>query len=832
MPFDITVPYQRDLVFSDHNRLCAALLDVGFDEQAEAIRGIQAAVPDRHVASYGASGNGVSDDLANLQLAINGGGALCFGAVKTYRITAPLTVSSDIDIDLNGATIDARGIPSATALSQRGAFIVQPPASASVTALCTADVAEGDAIIAVTSSAGIAAGDWVKLSSNEYFMDGVTSGAKRGYIARVRSVPSATSLILHRPAPTSFAVSGGAQVTLLSMLSGVSIRNGRLLLGGVGSGHSGVIAKRCVDVLVEGLTIDDAEDCGVSLDDCVGGIVRGNRVAGCTSSATIGNTGYGVALYSTSNALVEGNRFERCRHSVAGGGRTPSYGCNIVNNSATSGGIGTVDFDCHEATFDWLFQGNESQGSGGYAAAQPGAEYGGFVIRGQRTSVIANRIFYAGSRAILVKSYVATPTGLNGTLVKDNLLVGCNHGIVLDGDLARVRDTIISGNRIFGNWFSAIFVTKATGVTMDGNVISDVNATTGNDSNGIHIKGAAGDPVAGVTISGGRISGLARRAVKAEHVTDLVIDGVSLDHMAAAYNDALLLQNCDGVSVQGCRGAVTCTFIGADTVERLSVTHNAMAFAVGAAALQGDFLRAYRSDAAGPSQHVLINNNVATGDYRLGAYVTHSDHVFFDGNDFAAAASNPDINVVGATEFTRWNTSTSGGATYTKTVSGNYAAFALLAEGMAAVSPPEGVYNSINAQAGYNGFLADWRVNGVPMFQVSAGGTVYAGTVVNPANFRNSRILFAAAGVTLARDIADANPAVTSFQENAGSTGDIHRFRDSAGLAAAIRKTGALFQRNVSAPPSTDASGGTVYVEAGSLKFRGGSGTVTTLAVA
>lgn len=54
-------------------------------------------------------------------------------------------------------------------------------------------------------------------------------------------------------------------------------------------------------------------------------------------------------------------------------------------------------------------------------------------------------------------------------------------------------------------------------------------------------------------------------------------------------------------------------------------------------------------------------------------------------------------------------------------------------------------------------------------------------------------------------------------------------FQDSAGLSF----SGNIFIGNVSVAPTTNpVNGGLLYVEAGALKYRGSSGTVTTIAAA
>jgi hypothetical protein len=51
-------------------------------------------------------------------------------------------------------------------------------------------------------------------------------------------------------------------------------------------------------------------------------------------------------------------------------------------------------------------------------------------------------------------------------------------------------------------------------------------------------------------------------------------------------------------------------------------------------------------------------------------------------------------------------------------------------------------------------------------------------------------------------------------------------------IRAVVVATNGLQLPNVSAPPATPVGGGVLYVETGSLKYKGSSGTVTSLAAA
>jgi hypothetical protein len=74
--------------------------------------------------AYGAVGNGLTDDTTAIQTCINNNRNVMFGAGKTYRITASLTVPSNSVINLNNATLLTNdGSTVATFLNGDGTFV-------------------------------------------------------------------------------------------------------------------------------------------------------------------------------------------------------------------------------------------------------------------------------------------------------------------------------------------------------------------------------------------------------------------------------------------------------------------------------------------------------------------------------------------------------------------------------------------------------------------------------------------------------------------------------------------------------------------------------------
>ena len=118
------------------------------------------------VKDFGAIGNGVADDTAAIQSALNSKKRIDFGdSTNTYKITSSLDLSAgNFWLSGSGATIDATGI----AFGNKWAIKAVGGLSATTT-LLTANASATSYSISVTSASGFAADDWVLLASNDRY---------------------------------------------------------------------------------------------------------------------------------------------------------------------------------------------------------------------------------------------------------------------------------------------------------------------------------------------------------------------------------------------------------------------------------------------------------------------------------------------------------------------------------------------------------------------------------------------------------------------------------------------------------------------------------------
>jgi hypothetical protein len=577
------------------------------------------------VKDFGAVGDGVADDTAEIQAALDAASVVSFPN-GTYKITSGLVLNDGQIIHGNGSTLDATTMPTSVSLDDQVAILAN--GSVATPVAITANVTEGDTTITVADSSSFSVGDYVLLQSAQWYMDGVSSGTSlRGWVGKVSEVPNGTSLVISREAPTSLASASTATVSKITKKT-VSINDLTINCGGVGEGHSGIRLEYNVGSKVKDVKVDAAEDQGVTVKSSTEvSVVRG-AYTNCTSSATLGNTGYGVAfLNGTTFSSVKDSYFYNCRHSVSGGGILSTWYVDVVGCYSENSGLSTQDFDCHEPCFYWRFINNTS------IAGADGS--GGFVIRGQHTLVEGNTIRSSGS-GIKVKTFIVNTDGVIGTALIGNNIISSNSGISLEGSSANgfLYKTVCSDNNITGTTFAAVTVTGCHTLNYSGGFIEgagsksfDVASTTFADMSEIHIS----DVVFGSSTE---------ELVEADFV-----DGLTLSNLVGTVSmtSVFEINNSRRVQVRGCRAITTESFLVISDTDEIAVDSCRAEIQAGAGSW--DFARI---NSTSSNTKVYIRDCQAFGVYRYGVYTTNYDTIIVTGCDFIDATNAIPINLSGA----------------------------------------------------------------------------------------------------------------------------------------------------------------------------------------
>lgn len=163
---------------------------------------------------FGAIGDGIADDTAAWQGAVDTGLAIECEPGKTYRLDSFVTPTKTVDIDLNGSVVAPYG---AHNFLNRD---LNPTASTTISSGAT----EGSLQVVVASASGLAAGGWLSITANNAPTDDVLFYPVCW--SKILTI-SGTAITLDRPLPVTFLGTVSAQFfTTAQILGKCRIVNG------------------------------------------------------------------------------------------------------------------------------------------------------------------------------------------------------------------------------------------------------------------------------------------------------------------------------------------------------------------------------------------------------------------------------------------------------------------------------------------------------------------------------------------------------------------------------------------------------------------------------
>lgn len=339
-----------------------------------AVTNFWVAMPDRLNAKwFGAVGDGVSDDTAALQAALDAlsrrGGGTLYIPRGTYLTSAGLTLTAEgKHIEVVGDGQDSTVITN-TASASGYTLLLSGRALATLPGLYE-DASAGDTTIVFSSPTSLAAGDIIRIASTNIWSPSTNGGPfTASEFARVKAVTSSTNVLLASglwdsyPAigstntlirPITAIVRDMAFVTTTNVTDGVSIRYG--------------VESEFRRVTVEGplslcLSVDRSIDSRIA--DCT---VRHYQSGG---EGTI-TRGYGISVLCCQGITVEGCVVSAQRHALHNGGipgHPPNRNVRVIGNTMSSHGSinSPYAFDMHASCEYYWVEGNTIDG-GAYLA--------------------------------------------------------------------------------------------------------------------------------------------------------------------------------------------------------------------------------------------------------------------------------------------------------------------------------------------------------------------------------------------------------------------------------------------------------------------------------
>lgn len=747
-----------------------------------------------NVCDFGATGDGATDDTAAIQAAIGSGRPTYFPA-GDYKISAALTLPA-------GAVVTG---PGGATSGQRARIFTSGSGGGNVN------------IFTATSVANIAvSGLYLEFNGGstlyyDVFLTGVTN-------ARIENN----------------YFKGGRGVGAWEATSNVKVVNNTFDTCVFAIAGQATSPTYVTDVLFEGNTVFNCPDDYVDLNAC------------CRHWRIIGNHFY-------DNTGVTNTTKDAAEMLDCGGHPSDTDYCEhitVANNTYDLGGVFYTAIRVKHPARNVTITGN--------------------IIRNSRTTVTVNDvagIFSSGSEQITIANNVLqgvyrgisidVPTGVStvdGIIVAhNNIRAVTEHGIILapSGSSLDYSSVLIDGNVVDAVTPTAnqygIYINRTTGAWLKGNIVKNFGDATG--GLGIYCASTA----SGVRVEGGEVtgcySGIAFNsgACSARGVSVHTNLGYGID----IRGDYALVTGCDiynnSTASAGSNPAIV---LGASSGTRLGVviTGNQLydtrvggsrtqksgvrigGTAVGSNCLITDnWIYNNLTTTIENESQFTANGSIVTGNHghapRNGSYLGTTDQVSLR----TAAADRLIVDASGRVLVGPSTSATHGfgnvPVVQVATTSNSTAGISVSKYAASGTGPAAHMASSRGAAVGTHTIVQSGDDLGAVVFSGSDG-----------TNFIPAVMIFAECdGTPGTNDM----PGRLSFHTTAdGASSPTERFRiDNAGnigvngtsFGSGVK---VMFIANGTAPSGTPTGGGILYVESGALKYKGSSGTVTTIAAA
>lgn len=314
---------------------------------------------------YSAVGNGTADDTTAIKNATddarNAGRAVYIPA-GTYKVSNSITTAGNSNrLVLFG---DGPGLTEFTMAAGMTNPVVSAIGALGTAIAVTSASSPGDYILTITSTAGLSAGQYVRLIDSTQPIYGLSTRTAVSYAsewARIKSIVSSTQIKLHQR--LDFGYSTSAMVRALTTsdafdLSLFSIRN--LTPGTLAATARGISATYWADLRISDVGFKDMDAHAINIIRGVGAIVESVSFLNTLDIENAANTPYCIIASSSQDVGVQNARSRYGRHLFDAGGDT-TYGVAsrlhiadsiAVEHSASgfgthAGAIRTTFENCH-----------------------------------------------------------------------------------------------------------------------------------------------------------------------------------------------------------------------------------------------------------------------------------------------------------------------------------------------------------------------------------------------------------------------------------------------------------------------------------------------------
>jgi len=560
------------------------------------------------VRRYGAVADGVTDDSAAIQRAVD-------ASLSVFFPSGNYLVRKKVDLRSGSSLI---GDGAATLRTDGTSYILSAVGTIGSRRPLRKNVKRADTEVAVATGTA----DKFRQSGG-FFLQSDKSPLghlthRSGELGSVSSV-GRDAIRVSGAALSDYQISDNAMAAPVSFVENISIRGLKLKNDNYSNNQTKVTSALIYLEFVKNFsvsecTLQENNSAGIAVFNCLNGSIKSNNI-GKLRDGRGGILGYGVQVgFSSQGVTISGNTFFECRHAVTTGtgkksSRTPNYGVSrglaIVGNSisnCTNSGL-----DTHEDSDGVTISGNS------VVACRPV----GIHVRSYNSTICGNTVSACIGKGIRISK------AAKGTVVSGNIITGIRQSSS-DGDGIVVDSTsvTVSGNQISGCDRHGISVERnaSRDVSITGNSCRNNGQTTAGDGININRRGT----ISNLTVVGNSCLDDQESRTQRSHFS--IEPGTRVSQ-----SDCLVTDNNfssaagDGVRIRGTGTPFTANNLGQNVVKTLSANSPVQSVAGGALfslAVRGT-INAFTDGTAGQTIKIVAGNSVV---------VTNNSKIQLQGN--------------------------------------------------------------------------------------------------------------------------------------------------------------------------------------------------------
>jgi hypothetical protein len=407
------------------------------------------------VKSYGAVGNGYTDDGPAIQRALNSGNStVYFESGKVYVTSVVLTVPSNVTVIGNSATLKPNSYFTKSAFP----VITTSNKTNYYQSGISIGIKKGSSSFSYSKASYLKVGSIIWLAGPQYITYG-TLYYKRGWYGTITNI-SGYTVTLNTPATDNFTASSITQyVTTRNVkITGVNVNlKGRTTGFGVGLTHA--VNSSISNCFVESDPTKTSAEVGINVVG-VNLTVSNNKVRNIRIPS--GGTGYGINA-AGHYITIQGNDVAVARHCITSAERYfMSTNINVIKNKVNCG-PGSAPIDFH---------GNTKGKIDGNTVYSNTPNIAGIMVRNSATIVSNNIIYMTNSSGTRVYGVAMSENGYNNITVTGNKVYikgtsGGSGGVGIFSVSGTVNNLIIKKNYFQG--YVSFSSTLGTGLRIDSN---------------------------------------------------------------------------------------------------------------------------------------------------------------------------------------------------------------------------------------------------------------------------------------------------------------------------------------------------------------------------